>query len=54
MRAYAARRATTQEFIRSLGEAQRRHRGTRRRENRDYGAERLAETAEARRLGMER
>jgi hypothetical protein len=48
----------TQKFIRNLGEAQRKHRGSgadlnRRREDIDYGAERLEETDEARRLGWE-
>ncbi len=48
------------QFIRNLAEAQRRHRPhggaaglNRRRENIDYGAERLSETAEARRQGWE-
>ena len=64
MRAYRARQIAnemgyeteTQKFIRRLGEAQRRHRGSsadRRREDIDYGAERLAETAEARAAGWE-
>ena len=64
MRAYKARQITneteTQKFIRELGEAQRKHRGAaswadfnRRREDIDYGAERLAEVAEARAAGWE-
>ena len=68
MRAYRARQIAnemgyeteTQKFIRKLGEAQRKHRGAgsradfnRRREDIDYGAERLAETAEDRAAGWE-